>query len=87
MLYHLRRFYYDTAQSTNVVQMQRLKTIAGALRIVYGDDYPFGAADAASRHLHGLLHCSFSEQELQGIYRENALNFFPRFKAYPQFKA
>jgi len=87
MLYHLRRFYYDTAQSTNVVQMQGLKTIVGASQIVYGDDYPFGAEDAASRHLHGLKHCGFSEPELQGIYRENAFNLFPRFKNYPQFKA
>ena len=80
MLYHLKRFYYDTAQSTNVVQMQGLKTIAGASQIVYGDDYPFGAHDAASRHLHGLQKSGFSAQELQGIYRENALKLFPRFR-------
>ena len=43
-LYHLRRFYYDTAQSTNTVQMQALKTIAGVSQIVFGTDYPFGAA-------------------------------------------
>ena len=77
-LYHLRRFYYDTAQSTNVVQMQGLKTIAGAAQIVYGTDYPFGSL---AKHLTGLRECGFSAPELAGVQRENALKLFPRFKA------
>lgn len=87
MLYHLRRFYYDTAQSTNVVQMNGLKTIVGTSQILYGDDYPFGAEDTAQKHLHGLSKCGFSPQDLQGIYRENAFTLFPRFKTYPKFSA
>ena len=43
-LYHLRRFYYDTAQSVNIVQMRGLKTVAGASQIVFGTDYPFVSA-------------------------------------------
>ena len=37
-LYHLRRFYYDTANSCNTVQLQGLKTIVGASQIVFGSD-------------------------------------------------
>lgn len=77
-LFHLRRFYYDTAQSTNVVQMQGLKTIAGAGQIVYGTDYPFGSP---AKHLAGLRECGFSATELTGIHRDNALKLFPRLSA------
>ncbi|MGD0131483.1 MAG: amidohydrolase family protein [Bryobacteraceae bacterium] len=78
-LYHLRRFYYDTAQSTNAVQMQALKTIAGASQIVFGTDYPFGAT--AAKHVQGLRECGLSAEELQAIDTSNALRLFPKFKS------
>ncbi|MBI4459120.1 MAG: amidohydrolase family protein [Acidobacteria bacterium] len=81
MLYHLRRFYYDTAQSSNIVQMTALKTIAGASQIVYGDDYPFGAEETAERTKHGLQKSGLTPQELQGVYRENAVKLFTRFRS------
>lgn len=74
-LYHLRRFYYDTAQSVNVVQMRGLKTIAGASQIVFGTDFPFVSAE---RTLAGLNKCGFSQGELRGIERETALKLLPR---------
>jgi predicted TIM-barrel fold metal-dependent hydrolase len=77
-LYHLRRFYYDTAMSSNVVQMQALKAIAGTSQIVFGTDYPFGG-DAA-KHMQGLEGCGLSAEELRGIQRENALKFLPKFR-------
>jgi predicted TIM-barrel fold metal-dependent hydrolase len=77
-LYHLRRFYYDTAQSTNPVQMQGLKLIAGAQQIVFGTDYPFGSA---AKHLQGLQKCGFTAAELEGIHRANALRLLPRLEA------
>jgi predicted TIM-barrel fold metal-dependent hydrolase len=77
-LFHLRRFYYDTAQSTNPVQMQGLKLIAGAQQIVLGTDYPFGSA---AKHLQGLEKCGFTDAELQGIRRTNAVRLFPRLEA------
>ena len=77
-LYHLRRFYYDTAQSTNPVQMQGLKLIAGASQIVFGTDYPFGSA---AKHLQGLAKCGFTPAELEGIHRENAARVMPRLKS------
>ena len=43
-LYHLRRFYYDTAISTSPIQMQALKSLVGSSQILFGTDYPFGSA-------------------------------------------
>jgi len=75
-LYHLKRFYYDTAQSVNVVQMRGLKTIAGAGQIVFGTDYPF---QNAARTLKGLDQCGFSANELQGIHRGTAAKLLPKY--------
>jgi predicted TIM-barrel fold metal-dependent hydrolase len=77
-LYHLRRFYYDTAQSTNTVQLQALKTIAGVSQIVFGTDYPFGAT--AAKQVQGLQECGFNPDELQSVQMGNALRLFPKVK-------
>ena len=77
-LYHLRRFYYDIAQSTNVVQMQALKGLVGASQIVFGADFPyFTIVD----HVEGLKTCGFTAEELRGIDRDNALRILPKYKA------
>jgi predicted TIM-barrel fold metal-dependent hydrolase len=76
-LYHLRRFFYDTAQSPNIVQMQGLKTIVGTGQIVFGSDYPFGAGPG--KHLTGLQKAGFDADELEAIRRGNALKILPRF--------
>ncbi len=77
-LYHLRRFYYDTAQSSNPIQMQALKMFAGSSQIVFGSDFPFTNIYG---HVVGLQKCGFSAEELLGIDRENGLRFLPaRFK-------
>jgi 6-methylsalicylate decarboxylase len=77
-LFHLRRFYYDTAMSTNPVQIQALKTIAGASQILFGTDYPFGGD--AIKHRQGLEKCSLNAEELRGVYRENAARLIPKYK-------
>jgi predicted TIM-barrel fold metal-dependent hydrolase len=59
--------------------MQGLKTVVGASQSVFGDDYPFGAGPA--KHLQGLQKCGFSADELQGIYRQNALRIVPQYGA------
>jgi predicted TIM-barrel fold metal-dependent hydrolase len=75
-LYHLRRFHYDTAGSANIVQMTALKLLVGASQIVIGTDYPFGTVGAIVR---GLQKCGFTAAELQGIYRDNAVKFMPKY--------
>jgi 6-methylsalicylate decarboxylase len=72
---HLRRFYYDTAQSTNVVQMHGLKTIVGTSQIVFGTDFPFVTA---GKTLAGLKTCGFSEPELRAIESQNAMRLLSR---------
>jgi predicted TIM-barrel fold metal-dependent hydrolase len=69
-LYNLRRFYYDTAQSTNLVIMQALKSLVGASQIVFGADYPYSTI---VDHVDALRKCGFSGDELRGIDRENGL--------------
>jgi predicted TIM-barrel fold metal-dependent hydrolase len=69
-LHHLRRFFYDTAQSHNVLQMQALKGLVGASQIVFGADYPYSTI---LDHVEGLRECGFTAQELAGIDRNNAL--------------
>ena len=76
-LYLLQRFYYDTAQSANTVQLQALKTLVGVPHIIFGSDYPFGAS--AGRHLKGLAKCGFNAEELRAIQYENAVKILPRF--------
>jgi len=76
-LFQLRRFYYDTAMSTNIVQMQALKTIAGVSQIVFGTDYPFGG-DAA-KHRQGLESSGLSAGELAAIERGNAVKFLAKY--------
>src|SRR5206468_2654054 len=60
-LYHVRRFYYDTAGSANPVQMQSLKLLVPASQIVFGTDFPF-ANPAAT--VTGLQASGFSTEEL-----------------------
>jgi predicted TIM-barrel fold metal-dependent hydrolase len=76
-LYHLRRFYYDTAQSTNPVQLQALKQVAGAGQIVFGTDYPYSTM---ADHVQGLQKSGFNAQELRGIDRENAVRVLPKYR-------
>jgi predicted TIM-barrel fold metal-dependent hydrolase len=75
-LYHVRRFYYDTAGAANPIQMQSLKLLVPASQIVFGTDFPF-ANPAAT--VAGLQNSGFSAEELRGIYRNNALKFLPRY--------
>lgn len=73
-LYHLRRFYYDTAGSANPVQMVSLKMIVPVSQIVFGTDFPFGSSAATAQ---GLQKCGFSPEELREIDRENARAILP----------
>jgi 6-methylsalicylate decarboxylase len=77
-MYHVKRFYYDTAGSANSVQMQSLKALVGSSQIVYGTDFPFFNAPATSV---GLDASGFTPDELRAINRENALKFIPRLSA------
>ncbi len=74
-LYHLRRFYYDTAGSANTVSMSALKTLVPVSQILFGTDAPF--VDGAPQ-VQGLQRSGFTAQELLGVERENALKLLGR---------
>lgn len=78
-LYHVRRFFYDTAGSTNPILMQGIARLAGASQIVFGSDYPFGGAEPIKSIADGLQSCGFTQEELRGIDRENAVRILPKY--------
>jgi predicted TIM-barrel fold metal-dependent hydrolase len=78
-LYHIRRFYYDTAGSANPILMQAIAKLAGASQIVFGSDFPFGGSAPIVSIVQGLQSCGFSAQELRAIGRENAVRILPRY--------
>jgi predicted TIM-barrel fold metal-dependent hydrolase len=75
-LYHLRRFYYDVAQSTNPIQMQALKLFAGISQFVFGADYPYSTL---VDHVEALQQCGLTPSDLRAIDRGNALRLVPQF--------
>ena len=78
VLAQLRRYYYDTAQSSNPVAMQALKTVVHSSQIVYGTDYWYRTAEETSR---GLMSAKvFNAQEMRAVNRGNAERILPRFK-------
>jgi len=75
-LFHLRRFYYDTAFAANPVTMQALKTLASTSQIIFGTDSPFGNGAASVEQ---LMNCGLSSEELRAVERENAAKLLPKY--------
>jgi predicted TIM-barrel fold metal-dependent hydrolase len=74
-LYHLRRFYCDTAVSANPIHMTALKSLVRSSQVVFGSDFPFVSPLDT---IQGLQRSGLSADELRGIEGENALRIFPR---------
>jgi predicted TIM-barrel fold metal-dependent hydrolase len=75
-LFHIQRFFYDTAGSANSIVMQGIAKLAGASQIVFGTDYPFGNAVGITE---GLQSVGVSAAQLRGIDRDNALRILPKY--------
>ena len=74
-LYNLRNFYYDTAQVANGASMPALKKAIGVSQILFGTDYPWSTM---LDHVEGMIDSrSFTADELNAIFRENALRLLP----------
>lgn len=81
-LTYLRKYYYDTAATTNFIQMQTLKRLVGASHIVLGCDHPYGEPLDYVKDLQALKNDGvFTEEELRLIDRENMLRMMPKAKA------
>ena len=78
-LAELRRFYYDTAQTSNKAAMSALSAIIPVSQIVFGTDYPYRTS---IDHVKGLKDAGvFSDAEIMEIERGNALKLLPRLAA------
>ena len=71
LLPELRRFYYDTAQTSNRGAMSSLRELVPTSQIVFGSDYPYRVAED---QIAGLAQCGFSAEELHAIDRVNLAN-------------
>jgi predicted TIM-barrel fold metal-dependent hydrolase len=65
----VRQFYYDTAQSANVEAMSALTKLVPPSHVLFGTDFPFGAA---VRDVPGLQAAGLSDADLRGIFSANA---------------
>jgi 6-methylsalicylate decarboxylase len=78
-LYHVRRFYYDTAGSANPVLMGGLKRLLGdTSHILFGTDLPF--AGGGMTVVKELPSSGLTAAELRGVERENALKILPKWR-------
>jgi 6-methylsalicylate decarboxylase len=75
-LYHVRRFYYDTAGSANPIQIQSLKLLVPSSQIVFGTDFPFGNVSAT---VNGVQASGLSAAELQGVFHDNPARLLPKY--------
>jgi predicted TIM-barrel fold metal-dependent hydrolase len=74
----LRKFYYDTAQSSNPVAQTALHQIVPVSQIVYGTDYWFRTAAETGRGL--TTNKVYTAAELHAIDRGNAERILPKYK-------
>jgi predicted TIM-barrel fold metal-dependent hydrolase len=75
-LAELKRFTYDTAQTSNKAAMSALTAIIPLSQIVFGTDYPYRTG---IDHVRGLRESGvFTEAQLMDIERGNALKLLPR---------
>ena len=77
----LQKFYYDTAQAFNPYTLPSFKKLVPASHILFGTDYPLGGGSGLAVSKGLMDNGGFSESELRGIDRDNALELLPRLKA------
>jgi predicted TIM-barrel fold metal-dependent hydrolase len=69
----ITRFYYDTAQSANVEAMTALNKLVPSAHILFGTDFPYGAA---VRDVPNLQAAGLSPSDLRGVFAANAMALF-----------
>lgn len=78
-LAELKRFYYDTAQTSNKSAMSALAAIIPPSQIVFGTDFPYRTG---IDHVRGLREAGvFTDQQIASIERGNALKLIPRLSS------
>jgi predicted TIM-barrel fold metal-dependent hydrolase len=74
----LQKFYYDTAGSANPATLGALRRMVPISQIVFGNDYPFGAAGEQHRLL--VESGVFNAAELRAIESGNVGALLPKYK-------
>jgi 6-methylsalicylate decarboxylase len=78
-LAELKRFYYDTAQTSNKGSMSALSATIPVSQIVFGTDFPYRTG---IDHVRGLRDAGvFTDAQLMDIERGNALRLLPRLSS------
>ena len=78
-LAELKRFYYDTAQTSNKSAMSALAAIIPPSQIVFGTDFPYRTG---IDHVKGLRDAGvFTDEQIASIERGNALKLIPRLSS------
>jgi predicted TIM-barrel fold metal-dependent hydrolase len=78
-LAELKRFYYDTAQTSNKSAMSALSAIIPSSQIVFGTDFPYRTG---IDHVKGLREAGvFTDEQIASIERGNALKLIPRLSS------
>lgn len=78
VMHELKRFYYDTAWTSNPMALSALTKLVDVSQILFGSDYPYRTG---ADHVKGLAEYGFSAADLQAIGRDNAVRLLPRWKA------
>jgi predicted TIM-barrel fold metal-dependent hydrolase len=81
LIYELQKFYYDTAQAFNPYTLPSFKKLVPASHILFGTDFPLGGGSGLAVSKGLIDNGGFTESELRGIDRENALELLPRLKS------
>jgi predicted TIM-barrel fold metal-dependent hydrolase len=80
LIYELQKFYYDTAQAFSPYTLPSFNKLVPASHILFGTDFPLGGGSMTAVSKGLIENGGFSESELRGIDRENALELLPRLK-------
>jgi predicted TIM-barrel fold metal-dependent hydrolase len=73
----LNKFYYDTANTSNVYAMASFSKLISLKQLMFGTDFPFGSAEHDAR---ALKECGFGDADVRAIECENAYRLWPRLK-------
>lgn len=73
----LKKLYYDTASITNISAMAGLLALVPPSHVVFGSDHPILPIGPSISQLRGL---GFSQEVMDAIERNSALELFPRLK-------
>ncbi|KAK5797548.1 hypothetical protein VI817_003839 [Penicillium citrinum] len=78
-LAQLAGYYFDVASATSTIQLAALKSFIGAQKLVTGIDYPYVPLSQAQPGVSGIqTNGNFSDDEMDLIRYQNALDIFPR---------